>query len=55
MKLTLKEEPCLLGDVEIWDVLKPDGDQVAWFFDKDLARIFVDNFNNNEDKIGREN
>lgn len=55
MKLTLKEESCLLGDVEIWDVLRPDGDQVAWFFDKDLARVFVEMFNNNEETSGREN
>jgi hypothetical protein len=60
MTLKLVEEPCLLGDVEIWDVVRWDPvavreTQVAWFFDKDLARLCVDNFNKAEEELKESN
>lgn len=53
MRLRLIEEPALLGDVEIWDVVvdkDPNNLQVAWFFDKALAKVFVELFNQNEEQ-----
>jgi hypothetical protein len=60
MLLKLVEEPSLLGDVEIWDVVRWDPvavreTQVAWFFDKDLARTCVNNFNKAEEELKESN